>query len=252
MRLGARAASRGFRLENHDSVVSTNDIALARGRTGDPGRLWIVAAEQTGGRGRLGRPWQSPRGNLFASLLLCDPAPADRAPELGFVAGVALAEAMDAVGAPAGAVELKWPNDALFKGAKISGSLLEATTTADGGLACVIGVGVNCVAHPEGMAYPATDMSAEGLDVSREKMFAALSDALSEQLETWAGGAGFWAVRAAWLKRAARLGQRLEVHANGASRSGVFETIDSRGGLVLRDGAEEFTVLAGDVVWPAK
>ena len=79
------------RIERHASLGSTNDEAMRLAKDGHPGNVWVVADEQTGGRGRQGRVWSSPRGNLYASLLLVDPAPVARMPELGFVAGVALA-----------------------------------------------------------------------------------------------------------------------------------------------------------------
>ena len=80
-------------IERHKSLVSTNDEAMRLARDGHPGGVWVTADEQTGGRGRNGRVWNSPPGNLHASLLLIDPAPVAQSPELGFVSGVALANA---------------------------------------------------------------------------------------------------------------------------------------------------------------
>ncbi len=248
MASGAWAATAGFRVEHFNTLASTNDLALERARAGDPGRLWIVADSQTGGRGRLGRVWASPPGNLHASLLLVDPAPQARAAELGFVTGVALAAAFEAVGVAHGAITLKWPNDALFNGAKISGVLLEATTTPTGSLACVIGVGVNCGWRPEGLPYRATSLAAEGLAVSAAGMFDALAEALAGQLEVWAGGAGFPEIRSAWQARAAGLGSRIEVALGDRKQTGVFRGIDGEGRLLLVEGAEEFTISAGDVL----
>jgi BirA family biotin operon repressor/biotin-[acetyl-CoA-carboxylase] ligase len=94
MGLPASVRGRGYRLEVFDSLGSTNDEAMGRAREGDPGRLWIRAAQQTGGKGRLGRQWVSPAGNLYASLLLVNAATPDCAPQLGFVAGVALASTL--------------------------------------------------------------------------------------------------------------------------------------------------------------
>src|SRR5690606_29862612 len=95
--LAPSAAAAGYRLEAHESVGSTNALAMARAREGDPGRLWIVAAEQTSGRGRRGRPWATPPGNLAATLLLVDALEAHMAATLGFVAGLALSDALAAL-----------------------------------------------------------------------------------------------------------------------------------------------------------
>ena len=97
-----------WRVVRFDAIDSTSDEARRRALAGDPGRLWIVAGEQSAGRGRRGRTWISPKGNLYASALLIDPCPPAIAAQLGFVAGVALARAAEDVGAEA---RLKWPND---------------------------------------------------------------------------------------------------------------------------------------------
>ncbi len=251
MRVGALAAARGYRVESLESVGSTNDVAMQRARAGEQGGLWIVAREQTGGRGRLGRVWTSPPGNLHASLLLIDPAPAARAAQLGFVTGVALVNALEAVCGPGAGIALKWPNDALLGGSKLSGVLLEATTTPEGRFACVIGIGVNCVAHPDGLPYPATNLLAHGFSIAREALFEALADAMAAKIDVWASGAGFTAVRSAWLERAAGLGAPIEVVAGERRLSGVFQTIDRDGRLVLATLSGDMAVDAGDVLLPA-
>ena len=152
MRLSSAASRGGYRLEAFDRLGSTNDEAMARARAGDPGRLWIVAGEQGRGRGRHGRHWASPPGNLHASLLLVDPCPPALAPQLGFVAGLALHEAAAACGVAPGRLTLKWQNDLLLDGAKVAGILLEGAAGPGGGLAVVIGWGVNVAHRPAGVA----------------------------------------------------------------------------------------------------
>src|SRR6266481_4556190 len=123
-----------------DFVDSTNAQALRLARAGERGPLWIVAKTQTAGRGRRGRTWVSEPGNLYASLLLTDPAPPERFPELSFVAALAL---HDAIGGRtpglASRLVLKWPNDLLIDRNKFAGILVEGE-----GVAVAIGVGVNC------------------------------------------------------------------------------------------------------------
>ena len=156
---------------------STNEEARRRALAGDPGRMWIVADEQTAGRGRRGRAWISPRGNLHASALLIDPCPAPIAPQLGFVAGVALARAARDIGAAE--VGLKWPNDLLSNGAKCAGILVESAALASRGAAYVVGVGVNCAQAPEGLDYAAACLTrANGPAVSPGELFERLVSAV--------------------------------------------------------------------------
>ena len=121
-----------------------------RARSGDPGRLWIVASTQTKGRGRHGRVWSSPPGNLHASLLLIDPAPRHKVAELGFAVGVAALLGLREILTKDQSLAIKWPNDLLYGGAKLAGILLESAVLPDGRLACVAGIGVNCGWHPCG------------------------------------------------------------------------------------------------------
>ena len=242
------AGPSGFRVERLASVGSSNDEAMRRAREGDAGRLWIVAGEQTGGRGRQGRVWSSPPGNLYASLLLIDPSAPVRAPELGFVAGVALCEALRAALGDDDRLAIKWPNDMLFDGAKLSGMLLEGAVLPDGRFACVIGIGVNCRSHPTTTPYRATDLAEIGTSLADPaEIFDRLASALAHWLAIWDEGRGFDAVRGAWLKSAAGLGAEISIATPTQRLSGRFETIDAQGRLVLATSAGPVTVEAGDV-----
>ncbi|MCW2285711.1 BirA family biotin operon repressor/biotin-[acetyl-CoA-carboxylase] ligase [Rhodoblastus acidophilus] len=243
MDLGKGAARAGFRLEHFAELGSTNDEAVSRIASGDPGRLWIVADSQSRGRGRLGRVWSSPPGNLFASLLLIEPCARPIAPQLGFVAGVALADALRGLLGGDRRLALKWPNDALYDGAKISGLLLESS-----GIGCVIGFGVNCETYPDDTPYPATSLKAIGARVGREAVFAALSDALAMWLDFWARGENFAYIRRAWLDVAGGLDAPAKVQRNGNVMNGVFRGIDAQGRMLLErpNGIME-TIEAGDL-----
>src|SRR5438067_7737697 len=130
--LGPRASSAGYRLAAFDHIGSTNAEAMARARDGERGPMWFVTSEQTAGRGRRHRPWIAPRGNLASSILeVMDVTPA-MAATLGFAAGLALESALRQVSVEAAlrsgsdlAFALKWPNDVLAGGKKLSGILLE-------------------------------------------------------------------------------------------------------------------------------
>jgi BirA family transcriptional regulator, biotin operon repressor / biotin---[acetyl-CoA-carboxylase] ligase len=238
----------GFRLARHGQLVSTNDEAMACGRRGDPGRLWIIADAQSGGRGRNGRVWWSPPGNLYASLLLIDPAQPRRAAELGFVASVALARALRDILGGDSRIAIKWPNDILHNGAKLAGILLESAVLPDGRFACVAGMGANCNRHPLDGLYEATDLAAiAGRLVAPEEVFEHLSAAMAHWLGVFAEGAGFEAIRAEWLSLAAGLGARISVSRPSETVAGVFRTIDASGRLVLERESDQVAIEAGDV-----
>ena len=161
----------GYRREAHPTLPSTSSRALAVARAGDPGGLWVTAGEQSEGRGRRGRGWTTGPGNLAASLLLIDPADPPIAATVSFVAGVALHQAVIDLAGPALAerLRLKWPNDLLLDRLKVAGILVEGERLASGVFAVVIGIGVNCVSHPdEATTHAAGDFRAAGMPVEAE------------------------------------------------------------------------------------
>ena len=260
--LAPTAAAEGYRLEAFPSVGSTNAVAIERARQGDAGRSWFVSKRQEAGRGRRGRAWETPEGNLAATLLMLPDADIKRAATLGFVAGLALADALEAVApgrtvrvgvdggasASGGRFELKWPNDVLADGAKLSGILLESTMLDGHRYAVAIGIGVNVVSHPSDVPYPATSLAALGVACDAERLFLALSDAWVENARLWAGGRGLPAVRDRWLVRAAGLGAEVAVRVEGKVVRGVFETIDDECRFVIRDpDGVRLSIAAGDV-----
>ena len=220
---------------------------MRRARAGEAGPLWIAAREQTKGRGRQGRAWMSPQGNLAASLLLIDPAPIALAPQLGFVAGVALARTVRGLGLAAQGAQLKWPNDLVVQGAKLSGLLLEAAQLPDGRLACVIGFGVNIGVHPEGLPYPATSLAEMGVEIEAQALLMALSENMALWLERWQGGSDFGRIRTAWLEHAAGRDKKIRIVSAGRELEGIFRGIDASGQLMLETGNGREAIAAGDV-----
>jgi BirA family transcriptional regulator, biotin operon repressor / biotin---[acetyl-CoA-carboxylase] ligase len=261
--LGAKARSAGYRLAGFDTIGSTNTEALAAAAAGDPGGIWFAALQQTEGRGRRGRQWMSPPGNLAASLLIVPDVDPDTIATLGFVAGVALNRALSSI-LPQGMIRigidgadgfdgrariaLKWPNDVLADGAKLAGILLEASKTPAGNTAIVVGCGVNVVAAPEGVPYPATSLRALGVDRTAGDVFEALTDAWVETFALWDDGRGIGTVLELWRGSAAGIGAPVAVTQDGLVRRGIFETIDSSGRLIIRDDTgARFPITAGDV-----
>ncbi len=242
------ALDRDYRLLHVPSTGSTNQDALERARAGDPGRLWIVADHQSRGRGRVGRNWSSPVGNLHATLLLRDPCEIRLAPQLGFVAGVALARAITALVGPGRGIAIKWPNDILCNGAKLAGILVEGTSTPDGGFSTALGFGVNCTSHPTALTYPATHLGAMvGEAGSRDALLAVLSESVVDALALWSRGTNFAAIRRVWLDNALPRGSWLAVALPAGRQLGKFKAVDDDGRLILETDSGCMTVQAGDV-----
>jgi BirA family biotin operon repressor/biotin-[acetyl-CoA-carboxylase] ligase len=224
-----------------DEIDSTNSEALRLAGAGETGPLWITARRQTAGRGRNGRRWASPEGNLFATLLVTLACSPREAAGLSLVAGVALHEALTGLSSQAGLdipFRLKWPNDVLIDGAKTSGILIETAMRPRGGLDAAIGIGLNIVWHPDDLGRRATDLAAHGLRTTPELAVAALARPFHHWIDQWQEGRGFPAVRRAWLERSIAPGTSLSVNTTGGRVAGVFGGIDREGMLLLeRDGA---------------
>lgn len=216
---------------------------LLLARAGAEEGLWLRAERQTDGRGRQGRAWASPPGNLSASTLVrlrsTDPAPAS----LALVTAVALHETVGVyLGSPAVAV-LKWPNDLLLGGAKLSGILLERADDA-----VVIGVGVNLAHHPDLPDRPTTSLAAHGSPVAAAGFIDTLAEAFTRWLSRWRTE-GLAPIRAAWLAAAHPAGSALAAHMpDGTTLQGLFEGLDPGGALILRLASGERRVIhAADV-----
>ena len=204
------SAHRGRRIVRLGTVDSTNEEARRHALAGDTNRLWIVAEEQTAGRGRRGRGWISPKGNLHASALMINPCPRAHAAQLGFVAGVALARAASDLKATD--VGLKWPNDLMSHGAKCAGILIEGFGVGSGRTACVVGIGVNCAQAPKGVGYATSCLMRQGgRAMASEELFELLIERFDDALDEWRAGQAFDRIRAAWLDYAVGLGERIAI-----------------------------------------
>lgn len=234
-----------------DEIDSTNTEAMRRVARGERGPLWITAKVQTAGKGRSGRAWVSESGNLYASLIValdCLPAVAHH---LSFVAGVAVADAIRAEAAPDAlpGLRLKWPNDVLLDGGKLSGMLLEsASDPRTGQLVAVFGIGINIAAPPADLGRAVASLAASGIATDRMKLLHRLSDTIRHWLAVWNRGSGFESVRSAWLERAGPIGERVSINADRGAVGGLFAGIDGDGALLLTlDHGETRRFTHGDV-----
>ncbi|MFK0272266.1 biotin--[acetyl-CoA-carboxylase] ligase [Ensifer sp. NPDC090286] len=246
---GGRISLDDFRHVALDAVGSTNSECLARARQGDPGNLWVTAIRQTGGRGRRGRAWFSEPGNLYASLLLIEPAPVEQLHSLPLAVAVAVHRAIRQVMPPGSApVEIKWPNDILIDGKKTCGILLEGESLPDGRRALVIGCGINIAVQPDEGLYPVTSLANEGASVSPDELFARLFLTMAETLQVWDRGVGIAATIEQWRAAARGIGETITVNLPDRSLSGRFAGIDEAGRLVLDTGnGMTQAIAAGDV-----
>lgn len=244
-----RFSLEAFRHEALQVVGSTNGECLARARAGDPGNLWVTAARQTDGRGRRGRAWTSEPGNLYASLLLIDPAPPADLGSLPLAVAVAVHDAIGSVLPPGGeALEVKWPNDILIGRRKACGILLEGEALADGRRALVIGIGINILNRPDTAPYGVTCLAEHGCHISPEELFARLFREMAGILESWDEGRGTPDMTRRWLDVAAGIGEQITVNLPDRVLTGRFAGIDSKGFLMLDTGADAvLPIAAGDV-----
>ncbi|HEY8874571.1 MAG TPA: biotin--[acetyl-CoA-carboxylase] ligase [Stellaceae bacterium] len=241
----------GCRLHRFETLGSTNDEAKALARAGAPEGTLVWAGEQTAGRGRRGRTWLSPPGNLYLSLVLRPAGAPSRAAQLGFVAALGLGDALAALTRPAMELRYKWPNDLLVNGKKLAGILLESENAASDRVDFVVaGIGVNIIVAPDDVEFPATSLAAEGVIGITP---AVLLGGFVRHFDIWARRwreAGFAPVRAAWLARASGLGERVRVRLERGTLFGRFLDLDDDGALVL-EGEEGRRRIAAGEVFPA-
>jgi BirA family transcriptional regulator, biotin operon repressor / biotin---[acetyl-CoA-carboxylase] ligase len=215
---------------------------LALAAAGEPEGLWLRAERMTAGRGRMGRTWQAPAGNLYVSTIVRlgngDPAPAT----LGFVAAIALVELLAGYASEA-EFRIKWPNDVLASGAKISGILLERN-----GDAVVVGIGVNLAAHPQNLDRPVTSVKAlTGSAPDTAQFLEDLTQCFARWVSRWRGE-GLGEILKQWHALAHPIGVELQVSLpQGGQFNGLFDGLDCDGALKLRlaDGSVR-VIHAGD------
>jgi BirA family biotin operon repressor/biotin-[acetyl-CoA-carboxylase] ligase len=231
------------------SVGSTNDEAKRLAEDGAAEGTLVWGLEQTAGRGRRGRGWHSPPGNLYMSAVLRPGKPATQSALIGFVAAVALADALQDLGLASDRLRLKWPNDVLVDKAKVAGILVETAAIAgEPAPWLVLGMGVNLAHAPEDTPYPAATLRAVGL---AKLTVEGLLEALAGRLVQWYGrwqAEGFAPVRAAWLNRATGLGEPIEVRLDQESLQGRFVALEEDGALSLElPQGDRRRVTVGDV-----
>ncbi|WP_234463958.1 biotin--[acetyl-CoA-carboxylase] ligase [Paracoccus caeni] len=234
-----------------DRVDSTNAEAF-RLAPHLSGPAWVLARKQEAGRGRRGRAWTDPPGNFAASLVLRPEGAAADAARLSFVAALSVHDALIALCGPHLNIALKWPNDVLLNGGKLSGILLESAGSGGQVSTLVIGIGVNLAAAPEASEVetqatrPVSLKGETGLIVTPDEFLDALAvafDQWSRQMREF----GFQPIRTAWLARAAKLGETITARTGGSETTGRFEGIDETGALILTTARGRTAIPAADI-----
>lgn len=240
-----------FSLIAYNSIDSTNEEAKRLAETGAAHGTLVWAQSQEQGHGRRGRSWVSDPGNLYCSFILKPDRPVHEASQLSFVLAVSVAKTIDKQFQNqniANHVQCKWPNDVLIGGKKASGILLEMIPRNNHDQASIVaGIGVNIEHFPTNTEFQATSLKAEGLsDVSTESFLEMLCDQFSRWYAIWLTE-GFQTIRQAWLDKAFGFGETATVRLATETYSGVFETLDPQGSLILNDHGNRRHIAAGDV-----
>ncbi len=243
-------ATHPFTIRRYERLASTNDTARALVAEGVPRGTVVWALSQSAGRGRQGRSWVSPPGNLYASVILRPRVPVPRLTELGFLAALSIADALDSVPGVRSRAELKWPNDVLLEGRKVAGILPEAMIAADVSHAVILGIGINLSEAPSDTPYPATSLAASGAaGVTPERMLdALLLPALARWLARWEAE-GFEPARRAWMGRAYGLGRNGRVRSGEGWLEGRLTALDQDGALLVETAAGPRRITAGEVAF---
>jgi BirA family biotin operon repressor/biotin-[acetyl-CoA-carboxylase] ligase len=237
-----------------DEIDSTNAEARRRAEAGETGPLWITARRQVGGRGRRGRPWETGKGNLAATLLITTAKPPIDASQVAFVAALAVADLAAAYVAQS-LVTVKWPNDVMIAGRKVSGVLVESGALGDARLWLGVGVGVNLATPPVAAERPATSFTEHLLkgftkSPAPEAALTELAAAFDRWMSLW-DSQGFGPIAEAWTARAHGLGRSCTARLERETLEGVALGLDADGALRLRLGDGSIRrITAGDVFFP--
>jgi BirA family biotin operon repressor/biotin-[acetyl-CoA-carboxylase] ligase len=229
-------------------VTSTQVWVRTWAQMGAREGLVLIAREQTAGRGRLDRSWQSPPGGLYLSLLLRPPIPLARANQLTMLVSLA---AIDACRQVAGLqANPKWPNDLLLGRKKLAGVLTELENDGHRLRYAIIGLGLNVNNDFSGseLADTATSLRmAAGQDIDVDSVADAFLAALGRRYTDFLAGIS---PHHAWARNLEPLGRRVRVERTGRPPlRGIAESVSPEGALLVRDDAEALhTVWAGDVV----
>ncbi len=234
---------KNFTIKHFEQVESTNSLALSLARTYQIDHNHIILTDsQTGGKGRMGRSWASPVGNLYFSLALKPQKSIATNSQLSFVAAVAMGLAIAEFSKDAKEINYKWPNDILLEGRKVAGILLESDADF-----VILGIGINIKSHPEQTSYPACNLDGQGFEITDKiNLLEKFLDNFSNLYQKWLDF-GFTPIRNLWLERAFNLNQEIAVNLPNQSLRGIFRNLDEQGNLLLEINNQIQLIASGEV-----
>ncbi|MFD1357961.1 biotin--[acetyl-CoA-carboxylase] ligase [Fictibacillus halophilus] len=245
----------GKKVTYKNSVKSTQEIAHSLAREGAPEGGIVLADEQTGGRGRLGRAWQSPSGTgIWMSLILRPEIPLQKAPQLTLLIAVAASRAIEKVTGLEAAI--KWPNDLLIKGKKVAGILTELQAEADSIHSVIVGIGMNVNQEKkhftEEISEIATSLAIEGgKTYKRAEIVGAVLQEIENLYKSYLDK-GFAVIKLLWEARAYSLGKRITARSVTGSLTGYAKGITDEGVLLLEDdNGEIHSIYSADIEFPS-
>ncbi|MHA2027015.1 MAG: biotin--[acetyl-CoA-carboxylase] ligase [Candidatus Thorarchaeota archaeon] len=232
-----------------ESVGSTSTEAKVLLTQGETEGLIVLAHTQTSGRGRRGRPWLSPIGGLYFSIILDSRLGDDMTPLMGLLCACAVRRALHTFGVDA---TVKWPNDLLVGDKKIAGILSEAVSMNNKTVGIVIGIGVNqnCTASemPPGLEWPTTSIVDEiGKKTSTESLLCDIVNEIDALIKVVETNSSFSAVIDEWRKTSSTLGKSVRIHEDGKFTDGIARDIQEDGALLVETETGFVSVLLGDV-----
>jgi BirA family biotin operon repressor/biotin-[acetyl-CoA-carboxylase] ligase len=234
---------KNFTIKHFNQIDSTNALAskLAKSHQIDHNQI-ILADQQSGGKGRMGRIWDSPIGNLYFSLVLKTKKSIADNSQLSFVAAVAMGLTLAEFSKDAKKINYKWPNDILINGKKVAGILLESDADF-----IILGIGVNIKSHPEQTTYAACNLDGEGFEIADKiNLLEKFLDNFSDLYQKWLDF-GFTPIRNLWLEQAFNLHEEINVNLPNQSLKGIFKNLDEQGNLVLEVNNKIQLIASGEV-----
>ncbi|MFC7290475.1 biotin--[acetyl-CoA-carboxylase] ligase [Hirschia litorea] len=242
------ALAHAWPIQWFDEIDSTNMEGKRRALAGDMGPVWLAARQQTHGKGRLGRVWEAPRGNLSASVLFPFDAPFELISKLSFLSGLAVLDAIEELSISTKDIQLKWPNDLRLAGRKLSGILIESGQIKGGINWVVVGLGVNILEAPvTNQATICLKEVAPDINVNADILLNCLKMTFSKRLYSLLKF-GFDPIRKDWMAHAEGLNSQISVVDGTMVRHGKMRGIDEAGLLLLElSSGELIKISTGDV-----
>jgi BirA family biotin operon repressor/biotin-[acetyl-CoA-carboxylase] ligase len=242
---------KNYLIHQFDEVESTNDLAfsLAENKQIFANQI-IVANKQNKGRGRLNRNWESPKGNLYFSLVLQPKIAIEKTSQISLVAICALQIAVAKIFQQQNIVakiQNKWPNDLLIDQKKVAGILLESKISNKICDFVILGIGVNINSNPTQTLFPSTNIKNFSCEISASKMLEFFLEEFENLYENWLNF-GFKNIRNLWHKNAYNLNSKININLGDSKIEGLFQEIDGEGNLVIKNHNNETKKISfGDV-----